>query len=83
MKTCASSRQYIQLSGELHAASALPLGKVPSVPIVQETIWVIESVWALSRREKSFAPAEKQTPAVQHVARRYTDRAMHSGPGEG
>jgi hypothetical protein len=30
-------------------------------------------VWTLWRREKYLAPAGNQTPAVQPVARRYTD----------
>jgi hypothetical protein len=32
-----------------------------------------EPVWTFLRRERSLDPAANRTPAVQHVARRYTD----------
>jgi hypothetical protein len=39
-------------------------------------VWASEPVWTLWRPEKSLASAGNQNPAVQPVARRYTDRAM-------
>jgi hypothetical protein len=40
---------------------ALPPGKGPSVPIVQEAGWASEPVWTQRIEEKSFAPAEYRT----------------------
>jgi hypothetical protein len=40
---------------------ALPPGKGPPVPIVQEAGWAPEPVWTRRLEEKSFAPAEDRT----------------------
>jgi hypothetical protein len=63
----------MEVSGHLHSLVALPPGKGPSVPTVQEAGWAPEPVWKLWRREKSLALAGNQIPAVHPVARRYTD----------
>jgi hypothetical protein len=42
-------------------------------------VWVdLDSVWRLWRREKPLSSAGNCTPAVQHVARHYTDLAMQA-----
>jgi hypothetical protein len=41
---------------------ALPPGKGPPVPIVQENGWTPEPVWTQRLQEKSFAPAGDRTP---------------------
>jgi hypothetical protein len=51
---------------------ALPPGKGPPVPIVQEAEWASESVSTQRLEEKSFAPAGDRTPVVQPVVRHYT-----------
>jgi hypothetical protein len=40
---------------------ALPPGKGPPVPIVQEAGWAPEPVWTQRRKEKAFAPAGDRT----------------------
>jgi hypothetical protein len=40
---------------------ALPPGKGPPVPIVQETGWTPETVWTQRTQEKSFASAGNRT----------------------
>jgi hypothetical protein len=40
-----------------HPCRALPPGKGPPVPIVQEAGWAPEPVWTQRIEEKSFAPA--------------------------
>jgi hypothetical protein len=40
---------------------ALPTGKGPPVPIVQESGWASEPVWTQRLQEKSFAPAGDRT----------------------
>jgi hypothetical protein len=40
---------------------ALPPGKGPPVPIVQEAGWASEPVWTHRLEEKSFAPARDRT----------------------
>jgi hypothetical protein len=52
---------------------ALPPGKGPPVPIVQEAGWAPEPVWTQRIEEKSFAPTGDRTPVVQPVVRHYTD----------
>jgi hypothetical protein len=61
------------VSGRLHALPALIPGKEPTVSIGYEAEWAPESVWTLWRIEKSLVPAGNGTPALQLVARRYTD----------
>jgi hypothetical protein len=52
---------------------ALPLGKEPPVPTVQEAGWAPEPVWMQRLEEKSCVPVGNRTPAVQSVARHCTD----------
>jgi hypothetical protein len=61
----------MEVSGQLHAPAALPLGKEPLVLNVLEAGWAPEPAWKLLRREKSFAPARKRTRAFQPVAHLY------------
>jgi hypothetical protein len=55
--------------------SALPPGKEPPVPILQEAGWAPEPVWTKRLEEKSSASFGGRTPAVQSVVRHYTDWA--------
>jgi hypothetical protein len=64
------------MGGELSASRpgrALPPGKEPSVPIVQEAGWAPEPVWTQRLGEKFFAAAGDRTPVVQSVVRYYTE----------
>jgi hypothetical protein len=54
---------------------ALPPGKEPPVPIVQEAGWAPEQFWTQRLEEKSCASVGDRSPAVQSVVRRYTDWA--------
>jgi hypothetical protein len=54
---------------------ALPPGKGPQVPTVQEAGWAPEPVWTQSLEEKSLASAGDWTSIVQSVARDYMDSA--------
>jgi hypothetical protein len=54
---------------------ALPLGKRPPVPIVQEAGWAPEPVWTQRLKEKSSASVGDRTLIVQSVVRHYTDWA--------
>jgi hypothetical protein len=54
---------------------ALPPGKGPPVPIVQEAGWDPEPVWTQRLEEKSSASVGDRTPVVQSVVRHYTDWA--------
>jgi hypothetical protein len=54
---------------------ALPPGKEPPVPSVQEAGWAPEPVWTQRLEEKSSASVGDRTPAVQAVVRHYTDWA--------
>jgi hypothetical protein len=54
---------------------ALPPGKEPPVPIVQEAGWDPEPVWTQRLEEKSSASVDGRTPVVQSVVRHYTDWA--------
>jgi hypothetical protein len=44
---------------------ALPPGKEPPVPIVQEAGWAPEPVWTQRLQEKSFAPDGDRTPIAR------------------
>jgi hypothetical protein len=44
---------------------AVPPGKGPPVPIVQEAGWALEPVWTKRIEEKSFAPAGDRTPIAR------------------
>jgi hypothetical protein len=52
---------------------ALPPGKGPPVPIVQEAGWASEASGHKRIEEKSNASAGDRTSIVQPVARHYTD----------
>jgi hypothetical protein len=64
------------LSGQLHARAALPQRKSPQYPL-DKKLGGPQSRSG-SYEEKSHAPAENRTPAVQPVACRYTDWAITS-----
>jgi hypothetical protein len=53
---------------------ALPPGKEPPVPIVQEAGWAPEPVWAQRLEEKTSASVGDRNPAVQSVVRHYTNK---------
>jgi hypothetical protein len=55
-------------------------GKSPQVPTRYEAGWAPEPVWTLWSTEK-FAPTGNWTPAVQPVARPYTDLAIPAPSG--
>jgi hypothetical protein len=64
----------MRVSGQRHVPGrALPPGKEPSVPIVQEAGWAPEPVWTQEVKEKSFAPVGDRTLFVQSVIRHYAD----------
>jgi hypothetical protein len=52
----------MEMNCQLHAPSALPLGKKSLVPIEQESGWAPEPVWTRWWREKVPAPAGIRTP---------------------
>jgi hypothetical protein len=54
---------------------ALPPGKGPPVPILQEAEWAPEPVWTQRLEERSSASVGDRTLAVQSVVRHYTDSA--------
>jgi hypothetical protein len=47
------------VSYQLHASTALVLGKVPIISIKQEAWWAEELVWISLGREKSFSDTGK------------------------
>jgi hypothetical protein len=76
-----SSYSFLSLAlegGEWSASRpgrALPPGKEPPVPTVQEAGWAPEPVWTQRLEERSRASVGDRTPAVQSVIRHYTDLA--------
>jgi hypothetical protein len=52
---------------------ALPPGKEPPVPIVQEAGWAPEPVWTQRVEEKSSASVGDRSSAVHSVEGHYTD----------
>jgi hypothetical protein len=54
---------------------ALPPGKEPPVPTVQEAGWAPDPVWTQRLEEKSSASVGDRNPAVQSVVKHYTDWA--------
>jgi hypothetical protein len=69
----------MEVSGYLHAPTALPPGKQLMIPIVEEAGRTPVLVWTLWRREKYLAPAGNRTqtplPSRPHPSR-YTDWAI-------
>jgi hypothetical protein len=63
----------MEVSNQLHAPAALPVGKEPPASKGYEAGWAPEPVWTRQKREKSLASCGNYTPAVQPIARRYTD----------
>jgi hypothetical protein len=59
---------------------ALPPGKEPPVPTVQEAGWAPEPVWMQRLEEKSSASVGDRTPAFRSVVRHYTDWATPAPP---
>jgi hypothetical protein len=51
---------------------ALPPGKEPPVPTVEEAGWAPEPVWTQRLEEKYSASVGDRTPVVQSVVRHYT-----------
>jgi len=43
----------MEVSDQLHALAALPLGKEPMVPTGQETGWAPEAVWTQWKKKNS------------------------------
>jgi hypothetical protein len=46
----------MEVSGQLHATDALPLGKEPLVPTGSETEWGQVAVWTRCRKKKKLFP---------------------------
>jgi hypothetical protein len=46
----------VVVGGQLHAPSALPVGKKRLIPIEEEAGWPVAPVWKIWRREKSVTP---------------------------
>jgi hypothetical protein len=64
------------VSGQFRVPAALLPGKEPPVHIEWKAWCALEPVWARRRRGKSLSRAGNRKPAVQTVARRYTDVAI-------
>jgi hypothetical protein len=60
--------QWMEVSGQLHSATALLLREQPPVPIEEEAAWAPGAVG-----KRMFAPDGSLTPTV---VRRYTDWAI-------
>jgi hypothetical protein len=60
-------REWMEVSGQLHAPAALLSRKHLPVPTVQEAEYTPAPVWTLQRREIP-ATVENRIPAVQPVA---------------
>jgi hypothetical protein len=60
---------------------ALPPGKEPPVPTVQEAGRAPEPVWTQGLKEKSSASVGDRKPAVQYVVSHYTEWATPAHPG--
>jgi hypothetical protein len=59
-----SALHTIQMSGQLHAAAALPPGKEPLIQIEEEARQAPEPAWMLWEREKSLVPTGNRNPVV-------------------
>jgi len=58
----------MQVSGQLHAPTALSPGKEPPVPIAQEAGWALKLVWMWWQKENIPVPVRNQTPVIQPEA---------------
>lgn len=54
----------MEVTDQLYAPAALPLGENPTVLIEDEAAWATESVWTLWSREKPLVPTGNWTPAL-------------------
>jgi hypothetical protein len=63
----------MEVSSELHALTALALEKELPASTGHAAVWVSEPVRMLRRTEESLAPAGDRIPAIQPIARCYTD----------
>jgi hypothetical protein len=65
----------LEVSGQLHAPSALPTRKVPAVFFEEEVGWAPEPVWKTSRGEKSchYRNSNFDPSALQSVDSLYCD----------
>jgi hypothetical protein len=72
------TRQYLEVSGQLHSPTTLPPGKEPSVPIGYEFGWTPQSVWTTWRRENSwpYGDSNSNPSVVQPIASCYTGYAL-------
>jgi hypothetical protein len=61
------------VSGQLYAAAVLLSGKEQSAPTAQKDRSGLTAGMDPEGKRKSLAPAKNRTPAVQPLARRYTD----------
>jgi hypothetical protein len=52
----------MEVSGQLHAKTALPPRQVPSTPTEYEALWGVEPVWTFGEENKYFAPAVTRIP---------------------
>jgi hypothetical protein len=59
--------------GAVLTGRALPPGKGPPAPTIQEAGWAPEPVWTQRLKEKSSASAGDRTPVDQSVVRHCTD----------
>jgi hypothetical protein len=71
-------RHLLEVSGQIHAPAALPLGKEPPVPIGEEGGWATEPVWTTWRRQNCWSYRDSNSdPSVgQSIASSYTDYAI-------
>jgi hypothetical protein len=75
--TYSSPRNWMEVSGKLHAPAAL----LPPVPTGCEVVWAPEPVRTTWRREKSrpYSDSNSDSSAVQSVASRYIGCAIPAG----
>jgi hypothetical protein len=66
-------RHQLGVSGQHTPGRALPPGKGPPVPILQEAGRAPEPVWTQRLEEKPSASVGDRTPFIQSVVRHYTD----------
>jgi hypothetical protein len=68
-------RQYLVVSGQIHAPAALTPEKEPPVTIGQEVGWITEPVWTIWTIENSWPHRDSNSDfsVAQPVASRYTD----------